>query len=376
MLLFLRKLFSYQIHIMTEIPNSLSQKSRDVVIWFLFVFTIITTLSAVLGSIKSIKDSLTTNLHIQISTFDTLFKVSMECFNILVLVVFYLIIKATRLNFRNGETEDNAINEIISFLRIEDSDRYSKLTIFNKNVARVNSLVKQLAINISWFVGLLLAFYIVNIIEDQTIYSFEGQDLIKNHILPFCENLFNFSSAIFIFLAFQVLYNRTLDDENERLPYYRSSIVIFVSYLILYFFSIASGNKDTSNIFRIICGIYNGFAMGLLFGRFTSMEYLFKNVDFFSDSNQTLDKKWYHIGTIYILPLYVIAQPFFGIFNLEGFGDQHVFKSVIFLICGIGKFTFLFLFYDYVKNKWLHIYLHVSLANHGIPKNLINYFLR
>jgi hypothetical protein len=111
--------------------------------------------------------------------------------------------------------------------------------------------------------------------------------------------------------------------------------------------------------------------MGLLFGRLISMEYYFKDVQL---TSYKFSKQFYHYGAIFILPLYALANGLYGvqeftIYTVEGFP----LKALIFFICFIGKGFFFLFIYHYINYKWLHIYLHLIIANNSIPLSIIKF---
>jgi len=299
-----------------------------------------------------------------ITVTSTFVSVSAEVLNLVVLLIFYWIIKAKELELNDAEIK--TLSESLNISKTKAK--------FNND--RVNKLVEQISFCLGGFMFFLIFFYAIEILEDTQSY-WKLPDS-KFPFLQFLENFSNVVSAAFIYLAFSVLYDVTLDEKNRPKIYYRGTIIFLVAFIGTYTMFLltedpnSSSSLNVTNVFRLICGVYNGLAMGLLFGRFVSMEYFFKDITLNQSNNFT--KRFYYIGTIFILPLYVIAQPMFGVFNLIGFGDQLVFKAIVFLVCFIGKTFFLFFFYTYVKKRWFHTYLHLSLANHAIPKNIAQSF--
>jgi hypothetical protein len=124
-------------------------------------------------------------------------------------------------------------------------------------------------------------------------------------------------------------------------------------------------------IFPLICGIYNGLAMGLLFGRFISMEFYFKEI---YENQSWLSRILYNYGVVFLLPIYVLAQPMYGLLKLDTFERLGSFEGIVFLVCFMGKSIFLLVMYAYLTSKLLHVYLHLLVANHGIPKSLAEIF--
>jgi hypothetical protein len=87
------------------------------------------------------------------------------------------------------------------------------------------------------------------------------------------------------------------------------------------------------------------------------MEYFFKN------SSNWWQRNFYFYGTIIVLPLYVVAQPLYGLFNAIEIGKSpELFKSVVFLICFWGKLVFLLFIFTMLTKKWIHSYLFMVLS--------------
>lgn len=326
------------------------------------IFAII---SAILSSIVSIisiigivtkSDSFKTHhFHLDAAT---------EILNIIILLIFYFVIKPEELQL-NKTAE---IIDLARALNIEDP-QYKKI-LFNNQ--RVNKLIFQLTRSLKWFILFLIFFYIVNFVQDIWLYDPMAKQKWGNYA-DFLETLTNTVSAAFLYSCFSVLYDTTLDPENKtNRKYYRGTALflsIFLASYIGLFFLPAS--YHIGEIFKFISGFYNGLAMVLLFGRITGMDYFFKEKNLNTDP---ISKNLYVWGIYLILPLYVLAQPMYPVLELKIFEKQEtpeIFKSLVFLICFVGKGFFLLLITNYIHQKWLHIYLHLLLANSNIPKNVI-----
>lgn len=127
------------------------------------------------------------------------------------------------------------------------------------------------------------------------------------------------------------------------------------------------------NLFQLLIGIFNGLAMALLFGRYVSMEHAVYNMEEGLSDSKKLNHL-IHIATIYILPIYALAQPLFGSFDVNVFGDPQIFANGVFFVCWIGKMFFLYLTYLLMKHRLMHLYLHSVVTSHGIPKELAKCF--
>lgn len=307
-----------------------------------------------------------------------------DVLNLFVLIMFYFLVKPVDLNLDQGSKQTLSTSLNIPITAID-----------HKN-DRVNRLVQQLATMISYFIFFLILFYVIQIIKDAYHLWDNGvrSDLEKTHsindlidkskkpalyfvIFEFFENLVNIISAAFLFLSFKVLYDVTLDDNNRPIIKPQSTILFLLGYVIIYSISLVIGLRNltldqTSHMFRLVCGFYNGLTMSLLFGRLTSMEYFFRDMNWHKGQLMGNDfGNWFfYFGVIFILPLYVIAQPMYGVFYATQFPES--FKAFIFIICFIGKGFFLLFFFKYSRYRWLHIYLHMVLANNAIPKNIAN----
>jgi hypothetical protein len=129
-----------------------------------------------------------------------------------------------------------------------------------------------------------------------------------------------------------------------------------------------SPNKITINIILLIIGSFNGLTFALLFGRYISMEHQLWKV---KKGNYNNFIKW---GIVIILPMYALAQPLFGSFNINAFGSPKNFANVVFFICLIGKAFFFYVTWLFIEKRLMHYYLHLVLVNHGVPKDFDSCF--
>ena len=287
-----------------------------------------------------------------------------ELLNIFVLLFFYFSLKPKKLELN----QNNAIIELAKRLDIEDRN-YAQLQFNNE---RVNKLVKQIVNNLMWFIGTLLIFFVINLLKDLDKQTFQKWNS-PFPFLDFFETIANGVSAAFIYLTFSILYDTTLDGQNNTSNYYRGTILFLIVFFLSYFLLLQNLPKDQkliSDIFKLLCGIYNGLAMGLLFGRINSMEFYFKDLN---NSDGQRYRKTYQFGVTFILPLYVLAQPMYGVFEFDLFQtNADIFKSIVFLVCFIGKGFFLLFITNRINDQWLHAYLHLALANHDRSRSVID----
>jgi hypothetical protein len=288
-----------------------------------------------------------------------------DIINLVILIFFYFSLKPKNLTLDNSEE----MIELAKRLDIEDQN----YTLLRFNNDRVNKLIGQISTTLSWFIGILILFYLINLLKDVDPATYVKWNA-PFPFMDFFDTLTNGVSAAFIYLTFVILYNTTLDANNRSSNFYKGTLffmlVFFGTYLIL--LTSPNVNKTTvSNIFKLLCGIYNGLAMGLLFGRIASMEFYFKNLN---SANSESYKNTYQFGVTFILPLYVLAQPMYGIMEFTEFQSPHfkdLFKAIVFLVCFIGKGFFLLFITNRINNRWLHAYLHLSLSNHKRSESVI-----
>ncbi len=268
---------------------------------------------------------------------------------------------------------------------------------FNAKVVRTNSLINQLASSIRWFALILLGFYCLQFFMDISLmdkYDAFEKSLLENksifellkstpqntqwnldllaakflgiEILTNAANLF---SATFLFTAFLVLFGITLESDNKtwqiknQIP---MSIAIAITLINIVFFIVGIdffNLKETSTSIRLLGGLYNGIAMALLFSRFISMEYYFQH------SKRNFERAFYYYGITIGLPLYVVVQPLYALFNAVDLEAASIFKSIVFLICFWGKLVFLFFMYTMLNKKWVHSYILLNLIeNENLEK--------
>jgi len=286
------------------------------------------------------------------------FLIITEVVNLLVLVLGCIFLKSEKLEF-----SDSQIPIFAEQLKVIDHN----FRTANANIERVNTIVNSIVANTNYFIFSLIVFYIFNMLASLgTLKSIENHDL----QFPFTEFIINASNMIsgsFIFLNFIILYRNTFDRNKTGRNYYSGTLLFTFFYLFVYFIALLftrSGSPQlTENInmtFKLVCGLYNGFAMGLLFGRFTSMEFYLKEINV---NKNWLSKLIYNYGIVYVLSFYGLAQTMFGVMDMPQMPYLVDFKSVIFLVSFVGKSFFLILLYQYINSRYLHVYLHLLLAN-------------
>ena len=288
-------------------------------------------------------------------------------------------------------------------LNVEDDENKSLCADFNLDtntlntkITRTNTLVNQLTSAIRWFVIVLLGFYGIQFFMDYSLIEhyeeFEPRLLSKDNIsivgllqilpdevanasldlyaakfliIEILSNSANLFSATFLFTAFLVLFSITLESDHKtwrirnQIPL-AIAILITVVNILVFTVGIKFGEhsfnlKETSTTIRLIGGLYNGIAMALLFSRFISMEYYFQH------SDKNFERSFYLYGITLGLPLYIVVQPLYALFNAVDIEAAAIFKSVVFLICFWGKLVFLFFIYTMLRKKWIHSYILLSL---------------
>jgi|GEM_PF-1914991 len=299
-----------------------------------------------------------------------------EICNLLVLVGFFLFIKPTKLNFKN-ETD---ILKLATYLNILDEG----LTVARENIEKVNKLISQVYKNLTWFVLFTAFFYAASIIKTLEYGTNPGllvHSEIKYKILELFIISCNLISGAFIYLSFKVLYAPTLKENNVSDFYYKGTLLFVFSFLlsfaILLFFSpINPSSIIFLSIYPLICGVYNGVTMCLLFGRFISMEYFFKDIKTNTgDRDHAIMKvSWFtnfinKKGIIYILPVYALTQPMLGLFDVTDYHNFPEFKSIVFLVCLLCKCVFLLVIANSLSSRFLHAYLHLILSTKDLLAN-------
>ncbi len=307
------------------------------------------------------------------------FKLVLTALNFIILAAFCVLFRQQPpLKFKKDTSRDeysDLLNVELTNGRVEvDNKMVDRLDRADFNNKRVKRLVHQLISNIHLYALFLMIVYLVFFIDNSRFYA-DGEGL-RHHWFPIIEDIFNYLSAVCLFWGFQVLYDTTIDknDNKKDLPYRLPLIIISVVFLACYMIFVAypMANSKLSEIvanwFRLVIGIFDGLAMALLFGKYISMEHSLQNI---KEGNYGEIVRW---GIIIILPIYALAQPLFGSFKITAFGDEKWFANGVFFVCLIGKFFFLYVTYLFMRNKLMHYYLHLVIARHGVPKNFYKCF--
>ncbi len=386
--------------------------------------------------------------------------------NLIVLIVYCLrSTRVPRLELKEGA----AAGEYCELLNVESPGETPDAPgMAARKANRVNRLVEQLHNNIIAYAVSLIAVYLLYLFDNQWL--FDELLFPERHYHQYISvgikaaiGVFNYLSAVFLYLGFIVLYDKTIepDDVTPR-PYRRKTLIVSMGFLLIYIiFSVAfvtnsvvganpersiyntrklindydtdtSANAKTQlneikaitnmklsdqesmgkigqasdsyrkankasaagstekideeiasyknrlsqvifNLLYLFIGICNGLAMILLFGRYVSMEHSIFSMDE-GEYEARKYSKLLHFFTIYILPLYALAQPLFGSFEIDAFGPRRIFAIGVFIVCWIGKIGFLYLTYIFMKERWMHLWLHTGVNYRGIPKSLVGCF--
>jgi hypothetical protein len=259
---------------------------------------------------------------------------------------------------------------------------------------RANELVKQFNRHIRGYILFLIVVYFFYTIQFSLERFLNIQDVegLRTRYalfsLPFkvIVDIANFLSAISVYLAFKVLYDLTLDPTTNKPNAYKSGAIIFsICYIALYSIFITASlieitNKQNQNQeiagwlpvithwFSLVAGILNGIVMALLFGRYVSMEH---RIISRNPENKYAFISW---GIVYILPVYAVIQPLFGSFNISSFGDPDKFRNFVFFVCLVGKVFFLIVTYIFIRERFIHLYMHLVITKHGVPNKFFECF--
>jgi len=306
-----------------------------------------------------------------------------DILNLLVLIIGFFAIQKQKLEIK--EPEFLNLTQVLHLKRKEIEEKKE----------RTNELVHQLVNAIKWFILILSGFYIlqlffdsilVNSVDDivesirgkKTIFELLSGETCDPDLEPKSPSCLNFNaakflslevlinstnlfSAAFLFTAFQVLFARTLKNDNKtwdlnnQIPFAIAILITVINFVVL-ITELGYDLNFKSNAIRLFGGLFNGVAMALLFSRFISMEFFFKR------ASKSFERNFYLYGILVALPLYIAVQPLYGLFyNLNT--NIILFKSIVFLVCFWGKLVFLFFVYTMIDKRWVHAYIMVSLTN-------------
>lgn len=314
------------------------------------------------------------------------------------------------------KTKDYVIQGEKKFRSLAELDEGADIQIYITNLNnRVGKLVNQFRLHMALFAFSLVLIYGVIWLELLTRGEASGpQEIFRNiGYFPVLTNLINLLGALFVYLGFSVLFNKTLEphqtslktgydhpdaDSDQRgleirqILSYNSSLywgiplMFFVLYTLI-FVSLSVSyagflNKEDAtrflNIFDLIAGSANGLAMSLLFGRYVSIEQSISNTGQFKTVFENVFypfsalpyKSLVSLGIIFVLPIYALAQPLFGSLRITAFGNPNKFETIVFAICLVGKICFFHLTYLLVSKRLLHLYLYGMVAEVGNYKEL------
>lgn len=306
--------------------------------------------------------------------------------NILVSTYFLLVFSFSKKLSGNYQLREG---KEFNFCELAELDRHEKIETLpqkSKNSLegfqkRVSALVIQYLWLIRFFAISFVFLYLTILIAPIDVSEQEEQvRYLTNYAIA--TNIFNFLGGTVVFLAFWVLYKKTLNenDEDNRfwlIPTFLAALYIVFFVYLSWKFKLGDDAYYFLNIFDLIAGSVNGLAMFLLFGRYVSLEqalrgtYLFK--DAFKDLFKSLplfksEKSYTHIisfGIIFVLPIYALAQPLFGSLQIPLYGDVMVFQTTVYGICLVGKICFFHLTYLLISKKLLHLYLYGLISEVG-----------
>lgn len=317
-------------------------------------------------------------------------KFGLSVANVIVLIVFCLSLRKPKyLYFKvKNKSKISSIREFWDSLGLLSifadtaiievgEEKVDAIALARKNEDRVNKLVDQYTSHIFWFAFLMFWLYVAFGIDNKYLLNelfLTNKYDVLHPILKITEDLLNFTNSIFIFLGFMVLYDKTLDKDNKKFryedPVYIFSAIIAIIYLVVaaYSYKEITPSAIPSSIMQLIIGSLNGLTMALLFGRYVSMEHSLQNIEKGKSSEYI---RW---GIIIILPIYALAQPLFGSFEINAFGPPMNFQNIVFFICLVGKIFFLYVTWLFIEKRWMHYWLHSILISHGVPKDFYDCF--
>lgn len=265
-------------------------------------------------------------------------------------------------------------------IKVPDEQSEKELESFQ---IRVKNLVNQYLVLISLFAGSLALLYLIIIIS-----SFKGSPSVGNQrfITDFARltNVLNFLGGVIVFLAFWVLYWKSLNKEDKSndfwlIPAILSLVYIFAFVGLSWLYEPGEPAYYFLNIFDLIAGSVNGLAMFLLFGRYVSLEQSLNETKLFEHAFKDLFKplsslfeskrsytKLVSFAIIFLLPIYALAQPLFGSLEIELYGkNPKVFQTTVYGICLVGKLCFFHLTFLLLRENLLQLYLYGLVSKVG-----------
>jgi hypothetical protein len=355
----------------------------------------------------------------QVDDFDG-FSLAIELLNIVVLVAGMAFVFNRKFNISLPQTDSNDFQQLVKLEVRQGGDILAEEKKLRTRLAGVAVLIRELLDNLKRFAICLIALYVFLFINDynseqnnqdltasisrslpdQKLYASKQLDdtaaiianardsainaqkdslLMHNFSLielfgktdpisrmtihdvfaTLIDNLFNVASAVFLFIAFYILYLRPPDAGNTRLNpgYWLTPLFIVILVMVLNWIIIINGafNTNLQTLIltsRMLCGMFNGVGMALLVSRLISMEYFFK------ESSEVF-KNFYLAGATIILPLYVIAQPLWGFLEMPDFHAMEALKAFILIICLWGKIFLVMIIYYMLSKGWIQAYLYM-----------------
>ena len=278
-------------------------------------------------------------------------KATLAALNLITLIIYcYFSTKIPKLEFSEGPENKSKYCELLN-IELDDKTK-THLGVAEGNAIRVRLLAEQLHTHITWYATFLIVVYILYFFDSKFWFNslFPGKDYYKyvHWYFDIAIGICNYLSAVFLFLAFKVLYDKTISNDNKTpIRYYTNalifSVLFLLGYIIFSVFIVTTSlqndintanenlaNSTALNLFRLFIGIFNGLVMALLFGRYISMEhsaYIMKQGIYEVGKYNNI----IHLCTIYILPIYALAQPLFGSFEITAFGNPRAFANSVFL---------------------------------------------
>ncbi len=298
----------------------------------------------------------------------------------------YYLIKRKHGEYDNANSGLDDLNSISKILNISiDKTKYF--------VERTSAVVGQLIRNFSLFLWPLIIFYSLNILKDylnlnllsgfENTYSYsefvaknlniESSKALWYLILSGLANIFNFISAIGLWVCFSILYQKTVDADNKSTLHLGVYYFLLTFYILSYIVLLGTGIelltiKQTILTLDMFCSVFNCVAMILFFNRLVQMLYFFQPFL----RKKLLDKFYFFIATI-LFPLYACFQIFFGVFDqLVSQGNLYYeyVKGAVFFICFLGKLFLILFLFTFVRIKWLHAAIITLLAYEETPMKL------
>lgn len=314
--------------------------------------------------------------------------------NILILLIAIVLFFTLSKDFyllkrKHGKYEKSALNDLrraSEILKIPlDQTKYF--------VERTSAVVGQLVSNFSLFLWPLIIFYGLNILKDllhlephagfaecfsfidfiNSVSTEESINALLYLAISALANIFNFISAIGLWVCFSILYQKTLDADNKSTLHFGVYYFLLTFYILAYIVLIGTKLnlleiKITVLTLDMFCSVFNCVAMILFFNRLVQILYFYQN----NLKAKLLDKFYFFIATI-LFPIYACFQIFFGVFDQLVAGDTkyYVFvKGTVFFVCFLGKLFLILFLYSFIRIKWIHAAILTLMAHEETPMEL------